>query len=546
MIRIAVIADPHVHDTRWRPAGSGLDGATRSYADTAASTRVFNESLPAFRAALDRAAAEDARLVIVPGDLTDDGQRHNIETALAVIADAERRHGLKIFMTPGNHDFFARRGRRQVKEFVDAAGRRVVLDSHTGTADGADRVGGVAEAATVGAPEALASMADLGFVPRPGDLHFETPFGRDPDFAARTHRATSPDGRLGFDMIDASSLIEPVEGLWILSVDANVVVPRDGAVDLDDPAGLHDPTDGGWPAVLRSRPYLLGWMADVARRARAAGKVLVAFSHYPALDPLAGTSAEERALFGATGLARRDPGHAVARAFAATGVRLHLSGHLHVNDTALHREAGGGFFNVAVPSPVGFVPAMKILDLAPGFARVRTIRLDTVADHDVAFAAYRREAEAAGVAVPDAAVAPSHTAFMDRHLGDLVRARYMRREWPADMAAFVQRCDSHDLERLLWPDDTVGADTPRFGLAELAVDWYRLRKGADAALDLVAAPRLALYRTWAARLGDAQAEGLAGRFRAFLAILARYLARHPTLDVGLDLDGLAIVPSLRG
>ena len=63
MIRIAVIADPHVHDCGWRPAGSGLDAAIRSFGDTLASTRVFNESIPAFRAALDCAVAEGAKPV---------------------------------------------------------------------------------------------------------------------------------------------------------------------------------------------------------------------------------------------------------------------------------------------------------------------------------------------------------------------------------------------------------------------------------------------------------------------------------------------------
>ena len=402
MIRIAVIADPHVHDTTWRPEGSGLAGAVRSYADTAASTRVFNESIPAFRTALDRAALEGARIVVVPGDLTDDGQRRNIETALQLADEYERRHGLRLFMTPGNHDFFGRAGRRQVKEFVDADGRRVTLDSGR---PGMPSPNGLPEMATLGAPEALGLLADLGFQPRPGDLHFETPFGRDPEFAARMHRATSPDGRSAFDMIDASYLIEPTEGLWLLSIDANVVSPRDGCTDPDDPAQLHDPTDGGWPAVLRVRPYLFAWMRDVAARAASLGKLLVAFSHYPALDPLGGTSEAERALFVASGLARRAPGEAVAAAFAGTGVRLHLSGHLHVNDSALHRTAGGGFLNVAVPSPVGFVPAMKILDLTPDRLRMRSIRLDHVPGHDLAFAHYSREAQVAGGSDPAAASA---------------------------------------------------------------------------------------------------------------------------------------------
>ena len=41
MTRIAVIADPHVHDCAWVPEGSSLPGAVRTFAETAASTRVF-------------------------------------------------------------------------------------------------------------------------------------------------------------------------------------------------------------------------------------------------------------------------------------------------------------------------------------------------------------------------------------------------------------------------------------------------------------------------------------------------------------------------
>lgn len=82
MIRIAVIADPHVHDCTWRPEGTGLPGVIRSFAQTAASTRVFNESVPAFRAALDRAAQAGAKIVLLAGDLTDDGQRPNIRAGV--------------------------------------------------------------------------------------------------------------------------------------------------------------------------------------------------------------------------------------------------------------------------------------------------------------------------------------------------------------------------------------------------------------------------------------------------------------------------------
>lgn len=532
--RIAVIADPHVHDTTWQIDGTGFDGAVRSWAETAGSTRVFNESVPAFRAALDRAVAAGARLVIIPGDLTDDGQRQNIAAAVAILAEYEAKHGLRAFMAPGNHDFWGMSGRGQRKQFLAADGARVMLDSAHAP-----------ETAMLGAPEALALMADLGFQPRPGDFHFETPFGTEPAFDKRMHRAVSPDGTRGFDMIDASYLIEPVAGLWLLSIDANVLTPKDGADDLTDAKQMLDPSNAGWAGVARARPYLFAWMADVAARAKAAGKVLLAFSHYPALDALAGASGEECALFPTSPLARRAPTDADKRHFAATGVRLHLSGHLHVNDTGIFRDGAAGFVNLAVPSPVGFPPGLKLLDIAGESVRARTLPLEPVAGYDRAFAAYRAELAAVGKPAPMAATAADHLAFIDAHLAGLVALRYMAREWPPEMVAFTSGARFADLAALLWPDARIEArdETPLLRLAE---DWYRLRKGGDLALTVIPAPRLATYRAWVAALDAAGSVGIAASFRALLKLLGRYLTRAPTLDIVIDLATFAVEPSVDG
>ena len=527
MIRIAVIADPHVHDCDWQPAGSGLRGAVRSFGDTAASTRVFNESLPAFRAALDRTVAEGARVVLLVGDLTDDGQAPNITAALALIAEYRARHGLRVLATPGNHDLYALQGRPQDKTFLAGDGRPVLLRS-------AD----CPEAATLGTAEALARMQGLGYRPEPGDLHWECPFGPDPDWTARAYDVISPDGGTRCRMIDASYLVEPVPGLWVLSIDSNVCVPRDGAVDLSDPASFHDPTDGGWPAVLRHRAHLLPWMRDVAARAVQGGKHLVAFSHYPVLDVLGGTGEDELQVFGPTGLARRTPPPEVARAFAATGVRLHFSGHLHVNDTALFRDAAGqGMFNVAVPSPVGFCPAMKIVDLDGPQVGIRSPLLADVPGHDRAFAAYR--AEAAQLARPPspACFAPDHGSFLDRHLIELVHSRYVPREWPQDMVDFLDRGRMADLVAVLGLPTEGAPDWPLWVLAE---DWYRLRKGGALGLGYVASDRLAFYRRLCRDLPPVTGTGLAARLAAMLRILRGYLDRLPNEDFVLDLHGLTI------
>lgn len=528
MIRIAVIADPHVHDCGWVPAGSGLPGAIRSFGETVASTRVFNESIPAFRAALDRATEAGARLVLLVGDLTDDGQAPNIAAALALIAEFRDRHGVRVLAVPGNHDFFALHGRPQVKGFLTAEGAEYRLDS-----------AGCPEAATVGADAALLLMEGLGYRPEPCDLHWESPFGSDPDWAARRHEVRSPDGSVGCRMIDASYLVEPVPGLWVLALDANVFVPRDGAGDLTDPAAFHDPGKTGWSAVPGHRGYLLDWMADVARRAREGGKRLVAFSHYPLLDVLAGTGADELRVLGQTGLARRIPPGQVARAFAATGVPLHFSGHLHVNDTALHRDAAGGFCNISVPSPVGFCPALKIADLHEDRVVLRSLPLDRVPGHDHAYPAYRAEARRRGQPARPAMYAPDHAAFLDRHLVELVHGRYLPREWPEDMARFVAGARMADLPAILGPGVDI-PELPDLPLTVLVEDWYRLRKAGTLGQAHVAPERLACYRRLCGMLPDLKGDSMPARFAALLRILGRYLDRLPNVDFTLDLAAMTV------
>jgi hypothetical protein len=108
MFRFAVLADPHYHEIF---PGYGIEGVEfrgrtgaciRTRADSAASTRIFNESAIAFPAALDQCVAAGICNVIVVGDLTDDGQIATMDAALALLALYESKHGMRFFLTPGN------------------------------------------------------------------------------------------------------------------------------------------------------------------------------------------------------------------------------------------------------------------------------------------------------------------------------------------------------------------------------------------------------------------------------------------------------------
>ena len=111
MARVAVIADAHFHDIEgdYDFPGIVVNGrrlTVRTFADTARSTRVYNESFAALPAALDRIVAMGIRHVVLLGDYSDDGQRGTVASLVRLLAAYRDRHGLRFYATPGNHDVF--------------------------------------------------------------------------------------------------------------------------------------------------------------------------------------------------------------------------------------------------------------------------------------------------------------------------------------------------------------------------------------------------------------------------------------------------------
>jgi 3',5'-cyclic AMP phosphodiesterase CpdA len=494
-MRLAIIADPHVHDPRFDPQGDGR-GAFRTIADTVASTRVFNESLPALRQALEQIAAEGIELVVIVGDLTDDGELYARQALLALTNEFTSRHGMRFFATFGNHDLFALDGRHIAKRFARAEGGDVLV----GSAPDADIVN--AEMFSPGYAATIHSYGTLGFMRQSADLYWESPLGPSDAPEARRYKVVSSDGETSAEMIDGSYLVEPVDGLWLLSIDANVYVP--------DAARFSDRSDEGWGATVRYKPFLLEWIAGVTARAARLGKQLVAFSHYPIAGPYAGEAPDEARVFGTSRQARRPVVPEVSRMLHDVGLRTHFSGHWHVAGIVERY----GLINISVPSLVAYPPAYQLLDIAPDGTMLQTVRLDEAPGYDLARTSYGSG--------PDAQVltaASSYVDFLDRHLGLLVRNRYVPLEWPDEIASLV---------------------LPGFSLIDFAHDWYRLRKGGTLACDLVPRQRLAAYRAIADSLaGKACAPGsaeavVAAALRLMEACLAAPDLRHYKLNLVLD------------
>jgi 3',5'-cyclic AMP phosphodiesterase CpdA len=549
-MKIAVIADPHFHDINHRQGvGVGEAVAIRTLADTAASTRVFNESFHATRALLDDIVRRGISLVVVAGDLTDDGQQSTMAAATALLDDYARRFGLRFVATAGNHDLYAIHGRHQSKRFLNADGSHTLVTSDPAMAQG-DSVERIVsdEMYCGGYGTAIPALVGYGFFRRDGDLHWECPFGSDDALEARSFEIVSADGLTRRRMIDASFLVEPVEGLWLLSIDANVFEPKDGDLDPTLEKSYHDSTDAGWNSMLRNKGFVLDWMADVAARARASGKRLIAFSHYPVIDPLNGTSTDEARLLNDTSFLRRTPNPEVSRVAAATGIKLHFSGHLHINDTAVFRDGDDFLVNIAVPSMVGFPPAYKIVEFGGARLDVETITIADVPSYDAAFAHYRIEAAREGMPVA-VTEAKSHADFLSRHLTEMVRHRYLPKEWPQDLARLVPQLKLGDLDafaaisRPLTVADA-GAIIGRaqdgaaaLPLFEVIVDWYRLRKGREVALDFIDPARIAAYRLTAQRYaaGSWPRGSLQDRLASFMRMMMDWLDSQPSRDFSIDL-----------
>ncbi|HEX2552093.1 MAG TPA: metallophosphoesterase [Microvirga sp.] len=553
MIRIAIVADPHFHDvygdydfTGPVNSRSGRPAAVRTLEDTVKSTRIFNESYFALPVALDDIATRGIRHVVIAGDYSDDGQLTTVAGVLRLLRAYRDRHGLAFHLTVGNHDVNKPFGHHQSKDFLNPDGSRTQVTSdpaavESGSAVVTEKMHGL------GYDETVATLAEFGFRRRAEDLHWETPFGTDP--TERAFEVVSDDGSITARVPDASYLVEPVEGLWLLAIDANVYVPQPG-----EPGRFTDPTDGGWDALVRHKPRLLDWIRDVTRRAEAQGKHLVAFSHYPVADYTHGMAADLDALLGPSPFTRRNPDPATSEAVLAAGLTLHFSGHLHVNATGTHRSGDRELVNVAVPSLAAYPAAYKIVTIGPDGVAIETVAVDDVPRFDELFEHYRQELRREGGDFGAFLDAGGYRGFLREHLTQLVRHRHLPNEWPDFIRALSRDLTLADLVVLAFAEDVEPADAParlralRCGpdaavaaaeshmkaagvsLSEAGalpfeaaiVDWFRVRNAGALAFRDLAPERIALYRAFI----DGYPPGMRrSGLQASLAIVARLLAK---------------------
>jgi hypothetical protein len=465
------------------------------------STRLFNENYFAFRAALSDLVAKGVRYVVLPGDFSDDGQPVNVKAVKGILDEYSQKYGLEFFITTGNHDpvrpFTSEGGK---VDFMGIDGRPQPVMSKAGTysprSSSEHPVVVTSDIQNLGYREIISLLSEYGFFPKSDYLYWETPFSTYDEESYDLQKAlgeSSIEQRMyeinpnAMKVPDVSYLVEPVEGIWLLAIDANVYIPKTEVSDINDDPLNYNGTGIGYNQVLTHKQHIVSWVQSVAGRAAASGKTLVAFSHYPMVEYYDGAGSSVEKLFGPVSQSRI-PSEAVAQIFADAGICIHFGGHMHINDTGFRKTAKGNtLLNVQVPSLAAYPPAYKLLTLKSGdIAEIETVIVDSVQGFDALFELYRIEydqlinSDSRFAWNNEILDAPDYYNFVKWHLRELIRLRLFPGEWPAELRQFLSEVSGMDLLILLHAGEQYRNEwnkgTIKDALSGDAVQWEKAMK----------------------------------------------------------------------
>lgn len=425
------------------------------------STRVFNENYFAFLKALDDIASKGIKIVLMPGDFSDDGQAYNLRGLRKVLDEYHEKHGIDFYLTTGNHDpvgpFRKEGGKR---DFLGSNGNPLGIYSNANFGKTGNNTIITRDIAESGYLEILNELKRFGFYPKKENLYWNTPFAenslyhysyekalKNADYSKRMYEVSK-----GFSVPDLSYVVEPVQGIWIAAIDGNTYIPKNfngSAGDAENYSGA----GAGYNNVLTHKKHLIRWIKRLVDEARENKKLLIAFTHYPMIDFNDGASGEIGELLGKNKWQLgRVPKEEVAEAFIEAGLQVHVAGHMHINDTGVRNIGDKMLVNIQVPSLAAYLPAYKILTInSRENLEVKTEVLNDVPHFDDLFPLYEKEYEALqkgkkkNLWDKDILKSESYHQFMLFHLKELVRLRMIPNDWPADFIEKGKSLNGEDL-----------------------------------------------------------------------------------------------------
>lgn len=502
--QIAVISDPHVQDVIGHPE------LLRSLDEQVQSTRLFNENIFAFRAALDDVARRNISLVIISGDLTDDGQDVAQAAMKNILDEYAKRYGMRFFVTPGNHDPASPFGKPLIaKGLLNADGSRYTMVGDSSLYKPGYTVNHLAYG--LGHKEMVECYGSYGYYPQPEDKYWATPYSTY-SYEGYNYSTARQESALSNRMFtyagnikayESSYVVEPMEGLWLLSIDSGVYLPEgNGKYKNSGVAGYNN--------TIEHKPYLLAWIKRVCDDAKRLGKKVIAFSHFPLLDFNCGASeALERSWGRSKFDIERLPAEKVGRAMFDAGIRMHFAGHMHIYNSEKMTIGNETMYNIQTPSVATCVPAYRLLTLDEGGqTELEHVIMNEVPGFDTFFDRYRKEWEytksqgKSPIWHTEVLDAKNYGEFCDWQFRDLVRNRFAVRDLPAILQKEMlpktgqQLLDDISSRSGNGKSDTRGTQSmQQWTGMDLLTDFYRLHYSGKLALHLIPEQRLQDYMT---------------------------------------------------
>ena len=561
-LQVAVLADVHFHDVYGEFENAAFPGIVnprngkpaiyRTMGSQLRSTRIFNENYFAFLAALDDLVARNIKWAILPGDFSDDGQPIHLRGFKDILERYTEDYGIRFFLITGNHDvvkpFTSKAGKR---DFSGVGGMPQPIMSEAGmyVSDPKNERPVVIskDIRSLGYLEVAEMLGEYGFFPQREYRYWASPFSAY-DYGTYSYRTAKGQsalahriynkGKGGYPFPDLSYVVEPVEGLWLLALDANVFIETVHATN----GSMYYPGVGrGYHNVPGHKAYLIDWVSKVTAQAKALGKTLIAFSHYPMVDFNDGASENIKRLgLGGQMQLERVPKESISKTFADIGLKLHFGGHMHLNDTGLYTsEKGNTLINIQTPSLAGYKPAYKLATVKyDGIIDIQTIVLETVPRFNELFDLYQREYEyLEGLGAKDiwdrsVLASKTYPQYTYRHLKELVRLRFLPQEWPDGFISYFSNLNGREILELVALDTT---DLTFWGQGALQIDLklFEEWKGSDFLYDL--------YRLRSADelakedIGDGRLSTYEYVVGAFLSTPTTNLENKDTLDYIIEL-----------
>ena len=534
-VKIAFIADVHLQDIFAKFKDNNYEGVknpvTGQYANIRTmnaqlhSTRIFNENYFAFLEALNDIVKRDIKQVVLPGDFSDDGQPVHVRGLKKILNEYSQKHGLSFYVTTGNHDVVRPFSQDAAKtDFLGKDGKEQIISSSKNNFNKSKSELEpiiTTDIKNWGYKETIQEMRDFGFFPKKTDLYWETPFSNN-TYEQYNFKKAQKESVLekrtylikntNLFLPDASYLVEPIKGIWLLAIDANAYVPNEKLSGKQDDAHNFSGANTGYNNVLTYKSHLLNWVKKVSAEAKQRGKILIAFSHYPMVEFNDNASPELKQLFGADKMQlQRVPDEEVAQQFADAGIQIHFGGHMHINDTGVRTSAKGNtLFNIQTPSLAAYMPAYKILTIySDSEFEVETIVIGKVPNFNSLFPFYQEEyahlqnSKNEHIWNKEILKAKDYAAFTNWHLKELVRLRFLPEDFPADFLKSIVNLSGKDLLKMNKKTSEIDQDLKLNSLDvsdfeswtgfDMIFDFYRLKSADELAFSEIGNKRLRQY-----------------------------------------------------